>query len=102
MVPANIAGNFSCEVVISVHGQDENTPPKSRIVTILCWINFGTIARTQFHPSRTQFCFRGGDRGAALTPLDPRPYQDPPGLLPNFPLCSRNLHLQYSFASEIQ
>jgi hypothetical protein len=85
-----------------MHGQDENTPPNSRIVTILCWINFGTIARTQFHPSRTQFRFRGGDRGAALTPLDPRPYQDPPGLLPNFPLCSRNLHLQYGFASEIQ
>ena len=56
---------------ISMHGQDENTPPNSRIVTILCWINFGTIARTQFR-------FRGGGRGAALTPLDPRPYQDPP------------------------
>jgi len=70
-VPANIAGNFSCEVVISVHGQDENTPPNSRIVTILCWINFGTIERTQFRPSRNRFRFHGGGRGAALTSPGP-------------------------------
>ena len=101
-VPANIAGNFSCEVVISVHGQDENTPPNSRIVTILCWINFGTIERTQFRPSRNRFRFHRGGQGAALTSPGPETYQDPPWVAASLSPCSRNLHLQYSFASEIQ
>jgi len=29
--------NGRCEVVINVHGQDENIPPNSRIVTTLGW-----------------------------------------------------------------
>jgi hypothetical protein len=59
---------FRVAVVISVHGKDENTPPNLRIVSILCWINFGAIAHIQSHSSRTRFRFRGGGQGAALTP----------------------------------